>query len=243
MVEGRIRKAALSAAALATAVLACSTTCTASPAPVYMRAPGWRDVQAGTFSPLDPFHAGFGLGSGVGWVTDKTAQENHVGKSGATLHLDLDADFFDLVTLGASLGTIFLSDDGSYKQMVIDENGTVSEAKSSLGLSVVALSAGLRTPDWCLAANPRLKTGWAALYGFARFGHAWMGGGRSIARCVDCRQEKLATPGGNFIEPGLSLGLKANDSWGFSLVSSYRGYFGGAAAAGEWRIGFMISNW
>jgi hypothetical protein len=206
-------------------------------------APGWRTVRAGTFSPLDPFHAGFGIGSGVGWVTEQAAQANRVGGSGPTLHLDVDGDFFDLVTLGGSLGTIFLKDDGSYTQTVIDSEGEVSDAKSSLNLTLASVFTGLRTPDLCLAANERMQAGWVALYGFTRFGHTWVGGGRSIAQCIDCRSEEVSPMGGWFIEPGLSLGLKANDSWGASLVSSYRGYPAGAGVAGEWRISLMFHNW
>lgn len=231
------------AAALAILSLPVSNAHAQEGPPGYTPPPGWRDVRAGRFSPLDPFHAGFGLGSGVGWVSDKTARENLVGTSGPTLHLDVDADIFDLVTLAGSVGTIFLRDDARFRQMVIDSQGQVSDADSSLNLTLASLSGGLRTPDLCLVANQRRKGGWLAMYGFGRVGHAWIGGGRSISRCIDCRQEKLATPGGEFIEPGLSIGLKANDGVGASLVSSYRGYFGGSAAAGEWRIGLTFSNW
>src|SRR5689334_3517867 len=79
---------------------------------------GWRAVQAGKFSPLDPFHAGFGFGSGVGRVTDETARANLVGKTGPTFHLDVGADIYDLVTLEGTLGTIFLKDNGAYQQTV-----------------------------------------------------------------------------------------------------------------------------
>jgi hypothetical protein len=211
--------------------------------PAVTPAPGWRAVRAGRFSPLDPFHAGFGLGSGVGWVTDKTARQNAVGKSGPSLHLDFDADIYDLVTIGAALGTIFLRDDGVYTQTVIDSEGEVSEGESSMSLTTASLSIGLRTPDLCLAANQKVRLGWLAMYGYARFGHAWIGGGRSIAQCSDCRRVELDTPGGQFIEPGVNVVLKANDSWGAALVNSYRAYLGDAAAAGEWRISLMFSNW
>ena len=222
-------------AANATSATSATNTETSDP-------PGWRAVQAGTFSPLDRFHAGFGFGSGIGWVTDEAARANLVGKTGPTFHLDVGADIYDLVTLEGSLGTIFLKDDGAYQETVIDQDGVVFDADSSLSLTVATLAAGLRTPDLCLAANQQVRGGWLALFGYVRLGHAWVGGGREIGNCIDCRRETLATPGGTFLEPGLSIGLKANDSWGFSLVSSYRGYFSGTVAS-EWRIGLMISNW
>jgi len=127
--------------------------------------PGWRAVQAGQFSPLDPFHAGFGIGSGVGWVTDETARANLVGKSGPRFHLALGADLYDILTLEGSLGTIFLQDDGVYQQTVINQDGVVFEAQSSLSLTVAALSGGLRTPDLCLAVNQQMRAGWLALFG------------------------------------------------------------------------------
>jgi hypothetical protein len=211
--------------------------------PAFDVEPGWREVRAGSFSPLDPFHAGFGIGSGVGWLTNQAASYNHVRKSGPTFHLDVDADVFDLVTLGGSLGTIFLKDDGQFKQTVINTEGDVYDAESSLNLTQASLFTGLRTPDYCLAANQKLRAGWVALYAFTRVGYTWLGAGRAIAQCIDCREDTLSTPGGVFVEPGVSLGLKANDGIGMSLVTGYRGYPSGASVAGELRIAIMFHYW
>jgi len=199
--------------------------------------------RAGAFSPLDPFHAGFGIGSGIGWVTEETARENLVGNWGPTIHLDIDADLFDLFTLGGSLGTTFLPDNGSFRQWVIDTEGIVSNAESSLNLTIASLFVGLRTPDFCLAADQQAREGWLASYGFVHFGRSWFGGARTIDNCSDCDVRKLEFANGSFVEPGASIGIKANDGFGMSLSTSYRRYLSGAAALAEWRIGYTITYW
>jgi hypothetical protein len=155
----------------------------------------------------------------------------------------VDADLFDLFTFGGSLGTIFIPDNGSFKQWVIDTERVVSNAESSLNLTVASLFAGLRTPDFCLVANDKARAGWVAWHGFARFGHAWFGGARTIEGCVDCDVRKLAFANGSFLEPGAEIGIKANDGFGMALFTSYRRYLSGAAALAEWRIGYLISYW
>lgn len=198
-------------------------------------------LRAGSFLPLDPFHAGLTIGSGVGWFTeDATAQG--LGKMGPTLHFSAILELYDLFTGAVSVGTIFVKDKSNFSQGVMDAMGNTFDANSSINLTIVGLSGGLRTPDFCLRFKPDGK-GWLAMNAFARYGHAWVSGSRSIENCKDCRSDPLELSGGQFVESGLDVGSKQGDGVGVSVIGGYRQYLGGASPSGEIELAFEISYW
>jgi hypothetical protein len=205
--------------------------------------PGWRPVAPGTFSPLDPFHASLGVGAGGGWFRAEPARLGNVGTAGVMFWSSIDADILDLLNLGVALDSIGLEDKGQFKQDVI-EAGEVHTEESTLGVLVLSVWGGLRTPDFCLALGQFPGgTGWLAVHAFARVGYGWVSAGRGIKRCIDCKNEDVHLNDGAFLEPGLSVNFKITDSWGFSLVNSYRRFSASADIVDEYRGGFAISYW
>lgn len=201
-----------------------------------------RDVSAGTFSPLDPFHASLGVGGGLVWLRSEPARRARLGTSGGVVLTRIDAEVFDLLTLGFAFDALSTEDSGKFEEEVIDTHGNVSTKESGLGLHVLSLSGGLRTPDFCLAvAQFPGGTGWFALHAFARAGHGWVSGGRGIENCWDCTDEDISLSGGAFVEPGVSVTLKIEDSFGFTIDNGYRRYAAAASIEGQWRAALLLS--
>jgi hypothetical protein len=196
---------------------------------------------AGEWLRLDPFHARFGLGSGVGWMSSRAERTLAVGRVGPTLHFMAGADLFDLVSMEGGLGTIFVKDRASFSESVIDTAGDVSDADSSLNITIFSASAGVKTPDLCLGGNAERNV-WAAASAHLRYGHAWLSGGRSIPNCVDCSDEDLALANGDFVDAGVHVGFKAGDGIGMLAFTTYRHYLD-ASSAGEVQLGIGFSYW
>jgi hypothetical protein len=193
----------------------------------------------GTLAPLDPFHMGFGVSSGVGWLDGATARDQAIGQAGVNLHLVVAAEVLDLISTAFSFGTVFVSDEAAFEQEVTNEfdPGTPFAAESALNLYIFALTGGLRTPDYIVAqlAAPGHR---AALSGYARFGPTWVSGQRSIIMCVDCHEEELALADGTLLEVGANLALML-DGLGISLLAGYKQYFS-SAVGGEIDLGCML---
>lgn len=193
------------------------------------------------FMSLDPMYLSFGIYTGVAWLHSAAANENSLGKAGATIYLSLGFGFFDLLAGNASFGALFPADRQPFQQEVVPqfEPGAPMNASSSVAVTNYSVAIGPRTPSYCFS---RLPTGvdncWAG-HAFVYYGHAWVAGSRSIENCVDCNSYDLALSSGSFLEPGLSLGIPSRQGFGIELTTSVRTYFG-AALAGEWRIGFDL---
>jgi hypothetical protein len=198
--------------------------------------------QGGSFLSLDPFHAGLLLGSGVGWFTSQTTSSQSIGSVGPTLNAGLSLELFDLITTAISAGTIFVKDKASFKQGVVDNFGNTSEASSSTNITIVGLSAGLRTPNLCLYDYGDAKR-WIVTNAYARYGVAWVSGSRIIENCKDCDSRPLSLNDGQFVESGVKLGIKRANTLGLAGVLGYRQYFAGASPAGEVQLAMEISYW
>jgi len=204
--------------------------------------PNATESRSGSFLPLDPFHAGVMFGSGVGWFTSKTATTQAIGKIGPTLHAGLTLEFYDLVTTAFSVGTIFVKDKASFNQAVVDTYGNTSNASSSSNITILGLSAGLRTPDLCLDYAADGKK-WLAMNAYARYGLTWVSGDRIISNCKDCDSRPLSLDGGKFVESGIKIGSKRGNSFGVAGILGYRYYFAGASPSGEVQVAVEFSYW
>ncbi len=199
------------------------------------------EVEAGSFRPLDPFHAGLYIGSGYGRLQGATAESQQIGQDGPTLAFRVHFDLYDLISTSISMGTIFVGDSEGFEQNVRDGSGRTFSKESSLNITIIGLSAGLRTPEFCLW---RSETGAPlGISAYARYGNAWISGGRSISNCINCRTEDVALNGGTFVESGVDLGLKAGNGWGMFGSAGYRHYFSGSSARNEIQIGVGVSYW
>ncbi|HMA93662.1 MAG TPA: hypothetical protein VKP30_13315 [Polyangiaceae bacterium] len=198
--------------------------------------------QEGSFLPLDPFHAGLSIGSGVGWFTSQTVNTQALGKVGPTFHAGVSLELYDLLSVAFSAGTIFVKDKASFNQTVVDTYGRTSDASSSANITILGLSAGLRTPDLCLHQHADGK-GWLATNAYVRYGLAWVSGDRVISNCKDCDSSPLSLDGGQFVESGIKLGSKRANAWGIAGILGYRQYFAGASPSGEVQLAVEVSYW
>jgi len=108
------------------------------------------------------------------------ASTQAIGKVGPTLYGGVNLEFYDLFTAAFSVGTIFVKDKASFNQAVVDTYGNTSNASSSSNITILALSAGLRTPR----PLSRLRCRWqkVARYERLRALRANLGQGRSDHR-------------------------------------------------------------
>jgi len=193
------------------------------------------------FMSLDPMYLSFGVYTGVAWLHSAAANENSLGKAGGTIYLSLGFGLFDLIAGNASFGALFPADRQPFQQEVVPQfgSGAPMNATSSVAVTNYSLAIGPRTPSFCFSPFPNgVDNCWAG-HAFVYYGHAWVGGSRSIENCADCSSYDLSLANGSFLEPGFSLGVPSRQSVGIELTTSVRSYFG-AALAGEWRIGFDL---
>jgi len=194
------------------------------------------------FMSLDPMYLSLGVYTGVAWLHSAAANENSVGKAGPTVYLSLGFGFFDLLAGNASFGALFPADHQPFQQAVVPEfqSGAPMNASSSVTVTNYSVAIGPRTPSFCFSpfSNGAINNCWAG-HAFVYYGHAWVGGSRSIEHCNGCNSYDLALADGSFLEPGLSFGMPSRQSVGIELTTSARTYFG-AALAGEWRIGLDL---
>jgi hypothetical protein len=85
---------------------------------------------------------------------DSAASSQHIGTKGVTVHLGVDFEFFDLLTTSASFGTNFVGDDSSFNRWSLTRAGTSRKQIPRSALTISALSAGLRTPEYCFTLVP-----------------------------------------------------------------------------------------
>jgi hypothetical protein len=197
--------------------------------------------RAGTFAPLDPFHAGVSLGSGYARLQNRTAVAQALSSGAVTLQGAVTTEAFDLVTASMSLGFLEPADQGGFQQIVQDEAGNVYTASSSATLGTVGIAGGLRTPDLCIVPFDRQT--FAAASVFARFGYAKVDGGRHIEDCADCSMTNLAVTSGAFAEAGTHLGVRdLPGDLGVTLETAYRRYLGGALRD-EVQLGLGVWYW
>lgn len=181
------------------------------------------------FQELHPFRVGLLIDLGYGKLDTTQTRAKSIGDSGFAFGSSLNADVFDLVSLGATAGTVFVDDNAEFEQGVVNLAGDETTAESTLNVNLLALSAGLRTPTLRLAGD---STGaYSGMWLFARYGKSWQGASRSIANCGDCDSEDITLGDGAFLDSGLLLGL-LNDESPLGLLAGvgYRLYFDEAAA-------------
>jgi len=170
------------------------------------------------------------------------ASTQAIGKVGPTLYGGVNLEFYDLFTAAFSVGTIFVKDKASFNQAVVDTYGNTSNASSSSNITILALSAGLRTPDLCLDYDADGKK-WLATNAYARYGLTWVKGDRIIENCKDCDSRPLSLDGGKFVESGLKIGSKRGNSFRVAGILGYRHYFAGASPSGEVQVAVEFSYW
>lgn len=182
------------------------------------------------FQELHPFRVGLLIDLGYGKLDTTQARNKSIGDSGFAFGGSLNADVFDLVSLGASAGTVFVDDNAEFEQGVVNLAGEATTAESTLNVNLLALSAGLRTPTLRLDELSAAGS-YPGMWLFARYGKSWQGASRSIANCGDCDSEDIALGDGPFLDSGLMLGL-INDESPLGLLGGvgYRLYFDDAAA-------------
>lgn len=179
---------------------------------------------------LHPFRMGLLIDLGYGKLDTAQTRSKLIGDSGFAFGTTLNADIFDLVSLGASAGTVFVDDDAEFEQGVVNLAGEESTAKSTLNVNLLALSAGLRTPTLRLA-EPNGAGAYPGTWLFARYGRSWQGASRSIDKCGDCESEDITLGDGTFLDTGVLLGLINDESpLGVLVGAGYRLYFDDAAA-------------
>jgi hypothetical protein len=167
---------------------------------------------------------------GYGKLDTTQTRAKAIGDSGFAFGASLNADVFDLVSLGASAGTVFVDDNAEFAQGVVNLAGDETTAESTLNVNLLALSAGLRTPTLRLGEVSGAGA-YPGMWLFARYGKSWQGASRSIANCGDCDSEDITLGDGAFLDSGLLFGL-LNDDLPLGLLAGvgYRLYFDDAAA-------------
>ena len=191
----------------------------------------------GGFVPLRPVRYLLSVGSGRVSLNERATSEHALKGSGFTIHGTLGLSIYDIFMVSGTLGAAFPHDDGAFTQIVVPEEGPGDPraADSALALTTYTVAAGLRTPFWALATRAR---SWVTAALFTQVGAAGIHGKRSIANCVDCRDDELELPGGTFWRVGAdisSLAFKAGNAYG--LTVAYQRY-ASAGFADEIQIGF-----
>lgn len=193
------------------------------------------------FMPLDPFHAGFVIGSGASWLSGDWP--SGVDRVGPIAVMGITFEFFDLLTVAASGDVTFLKEPNGRTTPVMDDYGNISEAKQGVDVAAFGLSAGLRTPDYFLGSPGTGGLSWSALSAFLRAGYAWSEGTEGYGNCVDCPSVTLSQGRGAFLQPGASIGVKLGDGIGVSGIASYRYFFEGNGIDGQIQLGLGVSYW
>jgi hypothetical protein len=203
-------------------------------------------VRAGRFLPLHPARIMLGMGTGAAWLREESAAQNHIESSGPIVNFSAALTIYDIFAISFAGGGAFPSDNASFSEQVVPEQGggAPTTAGSSLSVSRLSLAVGLRTPF--LALFPTEK-GWIAGALYADYGAAGIGGSRSIANCVDCRSEDLDFPGGTFWRVGLDLAAPSSspkpvdgDMYGYGFTAAYQRYQAGAGLTHEIQVGLTV---
>jgi hypothetical protein len=178
---------------------------------------------------LHPFRMGLLFDLGYGKLDSSQARSKLIGDSGFSPTVTLQADVFDLLSLAASAGTVFVDDNAEFEQGVVSLAGQESTAESTLNTNVLGLAAGLRTPALRLAAPDRQGL-YPATWVFARYGKSWQSASRSIANCGDCDSEDIDLGDGNYLDTGALVGILGGPlPIGLLLGCGYRRYFDASA--------------
>jgi hypothetical protein len=161
-------------------------------------------VRAGRLLPLHPVRIMLGLGTGTVSLAEQSAVHNHITDSGPLLNFSAALTIYDVFSISFAGGGAFPSDNASFSEQVVPEQGggAPTTADSSLSVSRLSIAVGLRTPFLALIPT---EHGWFAGALYADYGAAVIGGSRSISNCVDCRSEDLDFPGDTFWRVGLDL--------------------------------------
>lgn len=209
------------------------------PSPEEARSP----VRAGRFLPLHPARIMLGLGAGAASLREQSAAQNHIESSGPLFNLMAGLTIYDIFAISFAGGVAVPSDNASFSEQVVPEQGggDPTTADSHVAVARLSMAVGLRTPF--LALIP-IGKGWLAGALSADYGTAWIGGSRSIADCVDCRVESLDFPGGTFWRVGLDLAalsvstkLGPGGIRGCGVTAAYQRYETGAGLTHEIQVG------
>jgi hypothetical protein len=192
---------------------------------------------AGMFVPLRPVRFMFGLGGGFARVSEQSAAQAGIGDSGAAINGTLGFTVYDLFMVSSAFSVAFPSDERPFSQDVMPQfGGDAHSADSSLSIATYSVAVGLRTPFLALGSTSK---GWVAAALFAEYGTAGFSGSRSIANCVDCRDDDLHLSGGSFWHVGIDLLVPSRSSkvaWG--IAAAYRRYEAGAGFGHEIYVDF-----
>jgi len=212
------------------------------PSPVQAHSP----ARAGRFLPLHPARIMLGLGTGAAWLNEQSAAQHHIDSSGPTVHISGALTIYDIFSISASGGAAFPSDNASFSQQVVPEQGggDPTTAGSGLEVSRVSIAVGFRTPF--LALFPT-ENGWFAGALYADYGTSGISGSRSISDCIDCRSEHLDFPGGTFWRVGLDLAAPSSspkavqgDFYGYGFTAAYQRYLAGAGLIQEFQVSLTV---
>jgi hypothetical protein len=190
-------------------------------------------VMAGRLMPLRPARFALGMGSGGAWLREQSADQNRIGSSGPLLNFTARLTIKDLFTMSVAGGFVFPTDNASFNEVVVSEQGgDLTIADSSLTMVRGSLAVGVRTPFLALG---RTGEGWVAGALYADYGWTAVAATRSISDCVDCRSDDLHLPGGTFWRVGLDL--VHSPRLGYGLTVAYQRYLAGAGLTQEIYVG------
>ena len=134
---------------------------------------------------------GFSVGTLA--IESASAAREQVGDRSYGLQLDAGALVKQHFYFGVDVGGQFLHDEAQFTQST-----TGGKMKSTATVSYLSAIAGART-----GALPVVPLAFALNVGASATISR-----RSIDNCQDCRVDKLAIPGGTFVEPALLLGRR-----------------------------------
>ena len=197
------------------------------------------------FMPLDPFSMFFGLHGGLTWLDPAATAQHRVNDFGGSFYGYTGFILYDLVTVTATFGASFPSDQGSFQEQVVPlfaPRSPVQNAESSLQIIDYSVAIGPRTPNLCLSPfETPSGTNCIALAVFANLGTSSIKGQRFIHDCSGCRSEDLELGNGSFLELGADFGMPSRKKFGIGLTSSVRHYFRPAGVHEELQLGFWLA--
>ena len=189
-----------------------------------------------TFLPLQPARLALGFGTGSAGIQGASATQHHFGNSGITFRASIGLTLFDVVSMSASAGAVFPSDNASFSEdvMPLSGGGDVSSASSHLEIHVLSAAIGLRTPYLALVPT---ETGAVAGGAFVDYGSSSIHGVRTISNCSDCRSDSLDMPSGTFWRAGVDVLIPSHKRWAAYTISlAYQAYQAGAGLTDEVRL-------
>ncbi len=148
-----------------------------------------------------------GVGTTVSSIKSEPANAQGIGKSGIGFILSAGAPVYKVLAFSLDAGVEFFDDKKQFTQQT-----TGGEMSSSVSMLYGSIAAGLVTPRIRFSKNPK---GLGLVLGMY-YGTEWIGGDRSIEKCVDCRSENVDLKGGVYREPALQIYISGSTGVGLS---------------------------